>query len=419
MSEQLKALEEQLQQAVADMRSFNEKLEAARAAGGDNPIKAEQLDKAMKAAEDATAQVEALEARLKTLEDQPAGRRTKAAFAGDEVNPDRVAADHWIRGQATADDREYLVRGMGGSGEIIKQMVDAGGSPMYAALATDNTTGHYIIMPPAQAAELMELLRTESAMEDLASVEVIEGDSWEQVKVTAGVTSGWTHERATRTATTDPTFGKDKIDLHSLYAYPTLTQKQVYMSNFDVVGFINNEIAESMSGIKETAYIAGTGIGQPYGLTTNATLQAAAEVSGHASTINSADPFIKITYGIHEKFLANARWQMRRATALALALLKNGSGEYIWRQTLMAGQPDLLCGYPIRYNGYMPAVGAGTFPASFGDHKQGYKIIKNRFVLSLRDEITAPGFVKFYVEMQVGGDVRRTEAVKLLKIAAS
>lgn len=35
-----------------------------------------------------------------------------------------------------------------------------------------------------------------------------------------------------------------------------------------------------------------------------------------------------------------------------------------------------------------------------------------------RDEVTNPGFVKFYVRKRTGGKLRNTQAIKLLKIAA-
>jgi HK97 family phage major capsid protein len=36
-----------------------------------------------------------------------------------------------------------------------------------------------------------------------------------------------------------------------------------------------------------------------------------------------------------------------------------------------------------------------------------------------RDEITTPGFVKFYIRKRVGGKLRNTQAIKLLKIATT
>ena len=67
----------------------------------------------------------------------------------------------------------------------------------------------------------------------------------------------------------------------------------------------------------------------------------------------------------------------------------------------------------------MPAVGAGAFSLAFGDFKEGYLIADRVGMRITRDEITTPGFVKFYVRKRVGGKIRNSQATKVLKIAAS
>ena len=67
----------------------------------------------------------------------------------------------------------------------------------------------------------------------------------------------------------------------------------------------------------------------------------------------------------------------------------------------------------------MPAIGAGAFPLAFGDFREGYLIADRVGMRITRDEITAPGFVKFYVRKRVGAKLRNTQAIKLLKVAAA
>ena len=92
---------------------------------------------------------------------------------------------------------------------------------------------------------------------------------------------------------------------------------------------------------------------------------------------------------------------------------------YMWQPGLSAGQPDMFAGYPVIEAEDMPAVGAGAFPLAFGDFREGYLIADRVGMRITRDEITAPGFVKFYIRKRVGGKLRNTQAIKLLKIAAS
>ena len=67
----------------------------------------------------------------------------------------------------------------------------------------------------------------------------------------------------------------------------------------------------------------------------------------------------------------------------------------------------------------MPAVAANAFSLAFGDFKEGYLIADRVGMRITRDEITTPGFVKFYVRKRLGGKLRNTQAIKLLKIAAA
>jgi HK97 family phage major capsid protein len=274
-------------------------------------------------------------------------------------------------------------------------------------------------MPAAMATDIMGLLRDVSPMEQICDVQTIDGTSWEQVKVTAGGSAGRVAERGTRSETNTPTFGKLKIDCHGYYAYPTVTQEQLFMANgVDLGAFVMNDGNLEIQELVEADYLTGTGVGCPFGLLANATLTGAAKVSGASATLLNFDAFRNMTGAIHDSFLGGARWMMKRATEVALAILKDGAGNYML-QGVAAGMPTSLMGYPISYNGFMPAIGAGTYPVAFGNFQQGYSIRISRFMLLIRDEITSPGYVKMYKEIKKGGDVKRTDAISLLKIAAS
>jgi HK97 family phage major capsid protein len=68
------------------------------------------------------------------------------------------------------------------------------------------------------------------------------------------------------------------------------------------------------------------------------------------------------------------------------------------------------------------AVAANAFPVAFGNFRRAY-ILADHAAAGLRvsvdDNITTPGYVKFYIRKRVGGKVSNNEAIKLLKCAAS
>jgi HK97 family phage major capsid protein len=103
----------------------------------------------------------------------------------------------------------------------------------------------------------------------------------------------------------------------------------------------------------------------------------------------------------------------------ALRKYKDTNNQYLWQPALTAGQPATFLGYGITEAEDMPAVGAGAFPLAFGDFKEGYLIADRVGMRITRDEITTPGFVKFYVRKRVGGKLRNTQAIRVLKVAAA
>jgi len=402
MSDQLTQLMEQMNQALTDMRSIDQKIDARVQAGLSNAVKQEELAAATTAATKAANAVEELE------------RKMLASPARHTLITPEAQRKSELAAQCALVGQYYL------SGDR-----DAYNGKLHElAMATDNSTGSFVIAPPTMADGVLEMLTTFSAMEQVCDVETIDGTVWERTKQTGRASAGRVSERGTRSETTTPTFGKDRIGTDGYYWYPTVTQEQLAMTkDFDLGAFVMNDGNYEIQALAEADYLTGDGVNdKPNGLLANTTLQAAAKITSDADGLGvSFDPLANMTGAIHESFLPNARWMMRRATLVAITLLKKGTGEYLLWLDPTGSAPDRLSGFPIAYNGYFPAVSdyaTNPYPVAFGDFRQ-YKIIHSRFMLLLRDEITSPGYVKMYKEVKKGGNVRRTEAFSFLKITAA
>lgn len=133
-----------------------------------------------------------------------------------------------------------------------------------------------------------------------------------------------------------------------------------------------------------------------------------------------ADCLYRLIYTLRTGYRRNARWLMNSATAGMVRRFKDLNGQYLWIDNLAQGQPPLLCGYPVSIDEGMPNVAAGTYPIAFGDFERGY-LIADSFGLRITvdDNITTPGQVKFYVRKRVGGKLLDDNAIKVLKIATS
>jgi len=332
MTTEMTLLVDDLRQVVAEARQINKKIEHSRAErGAEHALAGEQLTRALTELAATQEKIADLETRLN------APRAVDEATDTDApLHAGRRAAEHYIRGTLTRDDLPHLAIATRADGEVIRR-------DEQRALSVDGSTGHYVVLPPAMSDQLLDLIRVESAMEQVCSVETIDSDTWEQVKVTGGALAGRVSERGVRGATSEPQFGKLAIPLYGYYAYPTLTQKQIYLSRFDIVSFLNTEVRYALQTLMEEDYLTGDGAGKPVGLLSAPGIS---EVhSGHASTLPSADPLLKMIYSLDQRFLPNARFMMRRATELSLMLLKDGQNRYIWQPSMAGSAPNTVFGY--------------------------------------------------------------------------
>jgi HK97 family phage major capsid protein len=129
--------------------------------------------------------------------------------------------------------------------------------------------------------------------------------------------------------------------------------------------------------------------------------------------------FIDMIYALRARYRTNARWVTSKAVLSGLRKYKDTTNQYLWQPSLSANQPETFLGYGIVEAEDMPAVGAGNFPLAFGDFREGYLIVDRVGMRMTRDEITLPGFVTWYIRKRVGGRLRNTEAIKLLRISAT
>lgn len=261
-----------------------------------------------------------------------------------------------------------------------------------------------------------------SPVRQLATVENISTDALEIPTDLGQIDYGWVGETDPRPVTGTPQVGTIRIPVFEMYAQPQATQKLLEDAAIDVTAWLSNKIAQRFARVEATAFVAGTGIGQPRGFLTypnGTTLPGTIQQihSGNATALTT-DGLITLMVSLKEPYAPNANWLMQRATVGSVMLLKDGDGQYIWRAGLDGGKPSVLLGSPVMQAADMQAVGAGALPVAYGDFRQAYTIVDRLGITTLRDPFTAKPFVLFYTRRRVGGDVVNFEAIKLQVIAA-
>jgi HK97 family phage major capsid protein len=128
-----------------------------------------------------------------------------------------------------------------------------------------------------------------------------------------------------------------------------------------------------------------------------------------------ADRLIDLVYKLRAPYRMGATFAMNSLTAAGVRKLKDANGQYHWQPGLQAGQPDRLLGFPLAIWEQMDDIGATKFPIAFGNFRRGYTLVDRTTLRITRDNVTAIGFVKFYIRRREGGIVTNCDAIKWLR----
>ncbi len=287
--------------------------------------------------------------------------------------------------------------------------------------------GGYLV--PVEIEKNIERLALASvAMRRLARIVTAKGEYTKPLSK-GGATGGWVTEKASRPETDTPELTLFSPPMVEIYAMPSTTQKLLDMSDFDVAGWLLEEINDVFVTTEGTGFITGNGIGQVKGIidTTKMIANASWEygktgyiAGGSATLLNNVDKLVDLQHSLKPVYRQNGTWLMNDTTFSVIRKFKDGDGNYLWRPGLLENAPDTLLGKPIAIDDNMPDIGAGAYPIAFGDFKRAYTIVDHvSGTRLLRDPYTTKGYVNFYVTKRLAGGISNSEAIKFLKIATS
>lgn len=304
------------------------------------------------------------------------------------------------------------------------KLVELQGKAM--SIGSDPDGGYAV--PEYLVTEVESLEKDASAIARLARTVTTTGPSFKKVVNLRGTASGWVGETDARPETGTPQLSAITIDVGELYANPKLTQAMLDDAMFNAEMFIGEEITSEFADQLGAALINGNGTNKPTGIlskTITAEKDGVRAFGSLQSVETSAvglvdfDDLKTLKASLRAKYRSGAAWVMNDATAAVLSKLKDNTGDYIWSDSVAAGEPDTLFGYPVEIDENMPDIAAGAYPVLFGNFQRGYYLVRRTGVRLLRDPFTSKPYVNFYATERVGGDVVNSECIKLLKIKAA
>ena len=425
---ELKGLIETQGRAFEEFKATNDALIKAKAEGKsvtDLEAKLKKIDDELNKTGELKERIERIE--LANNRKSVVGESEDIGTEVKQFNLARKAANQGAADVSTDDYRAY-------KGAFIEFM-RKGTAPMQAeqvkALQAGVDSDGGYLLPPSTVGRIVTKVNETSAVRRLASAQVISTDSLEGLYDRDEASCGWVGETGTRSDTNTPTLGKYKVEAFEMYAQPKATQKLLDDAAVDIEQWLAMKVADKFARTEATAFVTGTGVGQPRGFatyTTAATADASrtwgqlehvkSGLNGAFAASSPADCLFSLIGAFKAPYLANAVWATTREVITAIRKLKEATtNAYMWQPGLQQGQPDRLLGYPIEIMADIAALATDSLSLFLGDFRSGYQIVDRMGIRVLRDPFTDKPYVKFYSTRRTGGAVLDFDAIKAIKFS--
>ncbi len=237
----------------------------------------------------------------------------------------------------------------------------------------------------------------------------------------------WANELSDTTTVDTPQYGQIRIPIHELNGDIPITQHLIEDSTRDVGAESTRKATEKFSRTENTSFVVGDGAGKPKGFLTYPEAAdpdvyergaigifdvAAATPAGFA-----ADDFINTQNLLKEVYQPQAVWAMKRRSFASVLTLKDGQNQYLLRfgDMFATGAGKVVLGNPVVFMDDMPAIADNALAVAYANFREGYTIADRIGFSVMIDPFTARPKVLWAFRKRLGGAVRQTDAIKLMR----
>ncbi len=239
------------------------------------------------------------------------------------------------------------------------------------SVGTDANGGY--LAPTEFSGMLIEKLYKLPVIRPFATKMPMGSDKMEVPTEATTVSVNWTTELATITQS-DPTFSEIILSVNELIGISRMSRQvlndaaiQTSLTDWGMGRF-----ADAIGRAEDTAFMTGSGSGQPKGIRQYTISQAAAQAGANLA----GDDVIETFYTLPIQYRQRAVWLIHDAVTKKIRKLKDSSGRYLWSDSfemgglLQPGQFPTLLGRPVLIQNDIPTnLGGGTNESEiwFGD----------------------------------------------------
>lgn len=393
-STKLKELRDQRGKVVADARAILDKAETEkRAVTAAEDVtykelfaKQEEIRAAIEREEQlAEAERQAAEQTLRNKENKTTPPKEGEERAGPRGTDEyRAAFSKFLRG---------------GRGACSEQ-------EMRALQADNDVQGGYTVMPIQMVNDLVKFvdnlvfIRQKATKFRLATSASLGALAYDADPADAD----WTAELATGNEDSSMGFGKRELHTRPLAKRIKVSNKLLHL-NPSIEAFVRDRLAYKFGVAQEQAFMTGTGANKPLGVFTASDMGigTARDVStGNLATAPTFDGLISAKYSLKGQYWDKSDWIFHRNVLEVVSKLKDGDGQYLWRQSVRDGEPDRLLGRPVQMSEYAPnTMTTGLYVGILGD-------FSNYWIADCLD-MQVQRLVELYAETNQTGFIGRME----------
>lgn len=173
------------------------------------------------------------------------------------------------------------------------------------------------------------------------------------------------HDEFTALTSQKTVFDSVELDGHLAGALSKVSNSLINNSQFDIVSYVVNKIAESVAQFLENELINGkTKINGVLDLTGNAKTVKKVETAGDIPTV---DELIALQVEIPQQYQSGCMWLVSNKTLVALRQLKDGNNRYLLQDDITNGFGYTLLGKPVMVSDNMTDTNVvyGDFSAMY------------------------------------------------------
>ncbi len=314
-------------------------------------------------------QLETLEGALKRLGQSQGDFTLGEEAQGDDDDPyfkgqkavRSIFADVRMANKNDTDARARLTQGFDG--------LNAEGKAMTEGTAAQ---GGYLVRPQVER-QLIEAKELDNVLRGLCSKLNVTTNEIQLDQLTLSTTAGWVAELAQKPETTAMTLATVSANVFTAAGLATVSNQLLADSDPAVDGLVTSDLSKRLTALEETAFISGTGTGQPLGILNTpgigATSLSTTAVDALLLAILDAIAAVETNHGSPNAILMHPRtWTriLKAQTSGGVFLIEpgvNGIGanDFQSPRTGFRGPVKSLWGYPVILSNRVPTnLGAGT-----------------------------------------------------------